>query len=86
MEFNARDFLAGLFVEAGEPDPVPSIEPAERMSVAPTCPSELPADWACEWLERSSIREYDAGQDREGADRDALAEVLIRMKNAGLFP
>jgi hypothetical protein len=34
------------------------------------------------WLERASIREYDGGQPREYAERDALADVEQWLKGA----
>lgn len=86
MEFDAKEFLTALFVEAGELSPVPEVEPDERLSAAPTCPSELPSDWREEFEERAAIREYDGGQCRAGADRDAFQEITARVRAAGLFP
>lgn len=31
-----------------------------------------------DWIERAAIREYDGGQDRESAERDAYWEVMAR--------
>ena len=55
---------------------------------------EWPADALAEWEERAAIREYDGGQRRADAERDAEAEVraaqgptdpLARWRQVALF-
>jgi len=59
-------------------------------SDAPATPettvADLTPDWRVEFEERAAIREYDGGQYRFDADRDALVEIIARMRAAGLNP
>ena len=48
--------------------------------------ADLPPDWRLEFEERAAIREYDGGQLREHAERDALVEIVARMRAAGEIP
>ena len=43
-------------------------------------PEDLPMDWRIDWEERAAILEYDAGLSREEADRQALHEVVERLR------
>jgi len=43
-------------------------------------PDQLPVEWRVEWLERASIRQFDGGQGRETADREALREIIARIR------
>lgn len=85
MKFDAKAFLAGLFVEAAEPDVAPDIEGATgaALRTVPRTPDELPADWRVEFEERAAIREYDGGQAREHAEAEAFQEITTRMRAAG---
>ncbi|MFH1108686.1 MAG: hypothetical protein V1790_05760 [Planctomycetota bacterium] len=51
-----------------------------------TTVADLPPDWRLEFEERAAIREYDGGQLREHAERDALAETVARIRPAGGIP
>lgn len=42
-------------------------------------PTHLPPDWREAYEERAAIREYDGGQTRADAEREALAEVIRLM-------
>ncbi len=44
-------------------------------------PYDLPMDWRIEFEERAAILEYDGGMTREGAENQALGEILGRLKN-----
>lgn len=44
--------------------------------------AELSPDWRVEFEERAAIREYDGGQNRFDAERDALVEIVARMRAA----
>ena len=46
-------------------------------------PSDLPMDWRIEFEERAAILEYDGGLSRNNADRQALTEILERIKRFG---
>jgi len=57
-------------------------------SDAPTTPkiavADLSPDWRLEFEEQAAIREYDGGQNRFDAERDALVEIIARMQAAGI--
>ena len=44
-------------------------------------PDRLPMEWRIEYEERAGILEYDGGLSREDADKQALEEILERIKN-----
>jgi hypothetical protein len=44
-------------------------------------PYDLSMDWRVEFEERAAILEYDGGLSREEADKQALGEILGRLKN-----
>ena len=44
---------------------------------------DLPMDWRIEFEERAAILEYDGGLHRDNADRQALTEILERIKKFG---
>ncbi|MHC4569983.1 MAG: hypothetical protein ACYTE3_30035 [Planctomycetota bacterium] len=46
-------------------------------------PGDLPVDWRIEFEERAAILEYDGGLSRENADKQALQEILERLKTYG---
>ncbi len=46
-------------------------------------PGDLPVDWRIEFEERAAILEYDGGLSREDADKQALQEILERLKRTG---
>jgi len=48
--------------------------------------ADFAPDWRSEFEERAAIREYDGGQNRFDAERDALAEITARMLAAGMIP
>ena len=76
MRFDAREFLAGLYVGA-----VATVEP-DVLNGGIAGPGNLPAEWRVEWEERAAIREYEGGQAREHAEAEALTEILARMRAA----
>ncbi|MDI6450227.1 hypothetical protein [Anaerobaca lacustris] len=43
-------------------------------------PADLPMDWRIDWEERAAILEYDGGLNREEADRQALDEIVDRLR------
>ena len=59
--------------------PAEACEPVETVS-----PADLPVDWRIEWEERAAIREYNGGQAREHSEAEALTEILVRMRVAGI--
>ena len=46
-------------------------------------PGDLPLNWRIEFEERAAILEYDGGLSREEADKQALQEILERLKRSG---
>ena len=42
---------------------------------------DLPMDWRYDFEERAAILEFDGGLSREDADKQALREILERIKN-----
>jgi hypothetical protein len=52
-----------------------------RQNVQLVCPADLPMHWRIEFEERAAILEYDGGLSRDGADSQALDEILERIKN-----
>ena len=85
--FDAATFLARLTA------PVTGISVARAATIGrphsgsqePTV-DDLPGDWRIEFEERAAIREFEGGQLREHAERDALGEILARMRTAGENP
>ena len=46
-------------------------------------PDSLPMEWRIEYEERSAILEFAGGLSREDADKQALEEILERLKTLG---
>ncbi len=42
---------------------------------------KLPMEWRYEYEERAAILEYDGGMSREEADRQALREIIERIRS-----
>ena len=55
---------------------------ADRLEIPDSVHSvaDLPLDWRVEFEERAAILEYDGGLMRDAADRQALNEIVERMK------
>ena len=45
-------------------------------------PSDLPINWRIDFEERAAILEYDGGLSREDADKQALEEIIERLKRS----
>jgi hypothetical protein len=72
--YNLKEFLRGLF------DP-PQADGPEGIT-----PADLPPEWHFAWDERAAIMEVDGRLPREHAEAAALADILIRMRQAGALP
>jgi hypothetical protein len=46
-------------------------------------PDDLSIDWRIDLEERAAILQWDGGLSREDADRQALEEILERLKRSG---
>jgi hypothetical protein len=46
-------------------------------------PDDLSIDWRIDFEERVAILQWDGGLSREDADRQALEEILERLKRSG---
>lgn len=49
-------------------------------------PADLPAGWHFAWDERAAIMEYEGKMPKEHAEAAALADILRRMREAGIDP
>jgi hypothetical protein len=83
MQYNAVAFLESLFADSE--DAAKPLRHADIESPAITV-NDLPADWHFLWDERAAIMEYDGRMPREHAEAAALADILRRMRQAGIGP
>jgi hypothetical protein len=77
MNYNALDFLTGLF----GPD---ALGPSHTLLTPGVGVDDLDGDWRVWFEERAAIMEYDGGLSREHAEALALAETIRAMRREGI--